>query len=131
MGASWGVSGASWRRCDALPKSMKTTSFIVFLGTQAQKKTFEARLRNVWWASWAVLGSPWGCRGRLGNERIVHFTTLAHDFRTTSCHVIFMTKITKRGATFDQHDAQPEKGMLSTTDGQWLAVQLLRSEFDP
>ena len=78
-------------------KVQKTTGFIVFLGTWALLKTCSERLVGVLGRLGVVLESSWGCRRRLGNERIVHLTTLAHNFRTTSCHVIFAEKLLNPG----------------------------------
>ena len=56
LGASWGVSGASWRRCDALRKSIKNHKLYCVVGHPGAKE-------DVFGTSCGHLGASWG---RLG-----------------------------------------------------------------
>ena len=87
-GASWEGLGGPWRRPGRVfgpsegilgrlgpssgrlggvvarfEKHLKTSGFIVFSGTQAQKKTSKGRLEDVLWASRGLLGGILGLLG--------------------------------------------------------------------
>ena len=74
LGASWARLGASWGglgrlRCvlealwRVLKNIKKTSGFIVFLGTQAQKKTSKSRLEDGLWSPRGLLGDILGLFG--------------------------------------------------------------------